>query len=82
MGVGSAAREWRGVELLYDSCRTSVGVQCTNRLDSQIPELESSFCVPARAQAALEEKLLLERYGQLYEDYKAKIKKRFFPLVY
>lgn len=32
-------------------------------------------------QVVVEERMLLERYGRLYEEYKAKVKK-FFPFVY
>jgi hypothetical protein len=33
-------------------------------------------------QLVIEERMLLERYGQVYQDYKAKITKKFFPFVY
>ncbi|WIA28522.1 hypothetical protein OEZ86_011065 [Tetradesmus obliquus] len=30
----------------------------------------------------IEERMLLERYGQVYQDFKAKVTKKFFPFVY
>jgi protein-S-isoprenylcysteine O-methyltransferase Ste14 len=45
------------------------------------PHVSHECVLLPHLQVKLEEKSLLERYGQVYADYSAKVK-RFFPYVY